>query len=366
MKERARMEAMKLRPEWFLMPVAWKTKGTRIYTRISSEQCRKVLCQSVVRVDDVQPIAYDSQNEIYPRCAIGRLRNEGVMWATRHQWTHSQCAIPQSGVVCANIANVHQRVEPRSKHRIAYTKSSGHIPFGKSGLQILIEDGHCAERSDFKCYPTGWQRVGVFPSEGTYKLFVTALIFILNAGNCFCMLNLITEEGSILEPIAAISQRHHVCQLSTHGYFYTLNTGKDYSSQMTVEFVKHASLFKRAACLKNVIPLIHQEWIPIAAHPIITHLAKPIICVVFVGDYHAALFQNGDLAGKCLYLFSVWYLLHRYSKKKAYPKRAVLWEAGQACWAQKYKKFIYTKHLKKKSFNKVQFVPPVCGENETN
>ena len=97
MKERARMEAMKLQPEWFLMPVAWKTKGSGIYTRISSEQCRKVLCQSVVRVDDVQPIAYDSQNEIYPRCAIGRLRNEGVMWATRHQWTHSQCAIPQIG-----------------------------------------------------------------------------------------------------------------------------------------------------------------------------------------------------------------------------------------------------------------------------
>jgi hypothetical protein len=43
----------------------------------------------------------------------------------------------------------------------------------------------------------------------------------LNAGNCFCMLNLITEEGGILEPITAMSQRHHVCQLSTHGYFYT-------------------------------------------------------------------------------------------------------------------------------------------------
>lgn len=84
------------------------------------------------------------------------------------------------------------------------------------------------------------------------------------------------------------------------------------------------------------------------AHPIITHLAKPIICVVFVGDYHAALFQNGDLAGKCLYLFSVWYLLHRYSKKKAYPKRAVLWEAGQACWAQQIQKIYIHQTFKEK------------------
>ena len=116
------MNKGQLLPQRFLLPRLWKAKGSWINARIECKKLSKVLCQRVGRFDDIQPITNDSKNEIGALGSCGRLRNEGVARMTWHQRAYTQCPVPKTGMMGADIANINQCVEPRDKDSITNSK----------------------------------------------------------------------------------------------------------------------------------------------------------------------------------------------------------------------------------------------------
>lgn len=182
------MSKGQLLPQRFLLPSLREPKGTRIYTRIERKKLSKVLCQRVGGFDEVQPITNDGKNEICALCSCGRLRNEGVARITWHQRTYTKSSVPKAGMMCAYIADINQGVKPRYKNGVTNSKGCCHIALRTSRLQVLIENGHCTKRGDFKGYPTWGQRVAVFSPERPNKLFITALKLIVNTRQSLGML----------------------------------------------------------------------------------------------------------------------------------------------------------------------------------
>jgi hypothetical protein len=75
-------------------------------------------------------------------------------------------------------------------------------------------------------------------------------------------------------------------------------------------------LLKGATRFEDVILPVGQKRIPIATHTVIAYLSKPNLSGTLVGNQHASLLQDADLAGKRLYLFIVRYSLHLRHKKR--------------------------------------------------
>ena len=317
-----------LLPQRFLLPSLREPKGTRIDTRIERKKLSEVLCQRVGRFDEIQPITNDGKNEIGALCSCERLRNESVARMTRHQRTYTQCPVPKTGMMGADIANINQCVEPRNKNGITNSKGCSYIALCTSRLQILVEDGHRTKRGDFKGYPTWRQRVAVFSSERPNKLFVAALKLIVNTCQSFSMLRRIGEKARVTKPITIMSQRHDIGHLGADCNFYALNSGEDYMSQTTVEFIEHPCLLKGTARFKDVILSVSQKRIPVTAHSIVTDFVEPFFCFLFIGYHQTTLLQNANLVSKCLNMLRIRYFVHHNISKKAHPKRAVLREAG--------------------------------------
>ena len=322
------MSKVQLLPQRFLFPRLWEPKSTRIDTRIERKKLSKVLCQRVGGIDEVQPITNDGKNEIGTLCSCGRLRNEGVARMTRHQRAYAQCPVPKTGMMGADVADVNQGVEPRDKDGVTNSKGCCHIALCTSWLQVLVENGHCTERGDFKSYPTWGQRVAVFSSERPNKLFIAALKLIVNTRQSLSMLRRIGEKARITKPITIMSQRYDIGHLSADCNFDGLNSGEDYMSQMTVEFIEHPCLFKGTARFKDVILPVCQKRIPVTAHSIITDFVEPFFCFLFISYHQTTLLQNANLISKRLNMLRIWYFVHHHIIKKAHPKRAVLREAG--------------------------------------
>ena len=317
-----------LTPQCFLFPALRKTKGTRIDTRIIGKEPTEVLWQRVGRVYDVQPIADDGQNKIGALCSYCWLGYKGVSWTAWHQWTDTQCPVPKTSMMGTDVADINQGVKPGSEYRVTNAKSSGHITFWKTWLQVLIENRHRAERRDFQRNPTGRQRITVFSLKRSDELFIATLELILDTGKCFSMLRLAGEKTGIAEPVATMSLRHDVGHLRANGYFYALDSGEHNAAQLTVELIKYFRLLKSAAWFENMVLPVSKKRIPIAAHAIVTDLMKPFFSIVFICNQQSTLLQDANLAGKCLNLLGVRYSVHRHIIKKAHPKRAVLREAG--------------------------------------
>ena len=317
-----------LLPQRFLLPRLREPKGTRINTRIERKKLSEVLRQRVGRFDEIQPITNDSKNEIGALCSYGRLRNEGVARMTRHQRTYTQCPVPKTGMMGADIANINQCVEPRDKDGITNSKGCCHIALCTSRLQVLVEDGHRTKRGDFKGYPTWGQRVAVFSPERPNKLFITALKLIVNTRQSLGMLRRIGEKACVTKPIAIMNQRHDIGHLSADCNFDALNSGENYMSQMTIKFIEHPRLLKGTAWFKDVILPVCQKRIPVTAHSIVTDFVEPFFCFLFIGNYQTTLLQNANLISKRLNMLRIWYFVHHHIIKKAHPKRAVLREAG--------------------------------------
>ena len=322
------MNKGQLLPQRFLLPSLWEPEGSWINARIVRKKLSKVLCQRVGRFDDIQPITNDSKNEIGALGSCGRLRNEGVARMTWHQRAYTQCPVPKTGMMGADIANINQCVEPRDKDSITNSKGCCYIALCTSRLQILVEDGHRTKRGDFKGYPTWRQRVAVFSSERPNKLFIAALKLIVNTRKGLGMLRRIGEKACVTKPITIMSQRHDIGHLGADCNFYALNSGENYMSQMTVEFIEHPRLLKGTSRFKDVILPVCQKRIPVTAHSIVTDFVKPFFCFLFVGYHQTTLLQNANLVSKRLNMLGIRYLVHHHIIKKAHPKRAVLREAG--------------------------------------
>ena len=322
------MNKGQLLPQRFLLPRLWKPKDTRINTRIERKKLSEVLRQRVGGVDEVQPITNNSKNEIGALRSGGGLRNESVARMTWHQRTYTQCSVPKTGMMGADIANINQCVEPRDKDSITNSKGCCYIALCTSRLQVLVENGHCTERGDFKSYPTWGQRIAVFSPERPNKLFIAALKLIVNTRQSLGMLRRIGEKACVTKPIAIMNQRHDIGHLSADCNFDGLNSGEDYMSQMTVEFIEHPCLFKGTARFKDVILPVCQKRIPVTAHSIITDFVEPFFCFLFIGYHQTTLLQNANLISKRLNMLRIWYFVHHHIIKKAHPKRAVLREAG--------------------------------------
>ena len=322
------MSKVQLLPQRFLFPRLWEPKSTRIDIRIERKKLSEVLRQRVGRVDEVQPITNDGKNKIGALCSCGRLRNEGVARMTRHQRTYPQCPVPKAGMMGADVADVNQCVEPRYKNGVTNSKGCCHIALSTSWLQVLVENGHCTKRGDFKGYPTWGQRVAVFSPERPNKLFVAALKFIVNTRKGLGMLRRIGEKARVTKPVAIMSQRHDIGHLGADCNFDALNSGENYMSQMTVEFIEYPCLFKGAARFKDVILPVCQKRIPVTAHSIVTDFLEPFFCFLFIGYHQTTLLQNANLISKRLNMLRIWYFVHHHIIKKAHPKRAVLREAG--------------------------------------
>ena len=318
----------KLTPQSILLPTLREAKGTRMDTRIKRKNLSEFLCQRVGGFDEVQPITDDGKNEISALCARGWLCDESITRMPRHQRTNTQRPVPEAGVVGTDISDINQSVEPRDKNGIANSKGGCHIPFRTSWLQVLIENRHRAERCDFQCYPTGRQRIAVFSPERPNKLFVAALKFIMDTCQSLCMLRRIGEKARVTKPVAIMSQRHDIGHLGADCNFDALNSGENYMSQMTVEFIEYPCLFKGTARFKDVILSVCQKRIPITAHSIVTDFVEPFFCFLFVGYHQTTLLQDANLISKRLNMLGIWYLVHNQIIKKAHPKRAVLREAG--------------------------------------
>lgn len=317
-----------LLPQCFLLPGLWEPKGSWIDTRIERKKLSEILCQRVGRVDEVLPITNDGKNKIGALCSCGRLRNEGVARMTRHQRAYAQCPVPETGMMGADVADVNQCVEPRDKNGVTNSKGCCHIALCTSWLQVLVENGHRTKRGDFKGYPTWGQRVAVFSPERPNKLFVAAQKFIVNTRQSLCMLRRIGEKVRVTKPVAIMSQRHDIGHLGADCNFDGLNSGEDYMSQMTVEFIEHPCLFKGTARLKDVILPVCQKRIPVTAHSIVTDFVEPFFCFLFVGYHQTTLLQDANLISKRLNMLRIRYFVHHHIIKKAHPKRAVLREAG--------------------------------------
>lgn len=322
------MSISQLLPQCFLLPSLREPKSTRIDTRIERKKLSEVLRQRIGGIDDIQPITNDSKNEIGALCSCGRLRNEGVARMTRHQRAYAQCPVPKTGMMGADVADVNQGVEPRYKNGVTNSKGCCHIALCTSRLQILVENGHRTKRGDFKGYPTWGQRVAVFSSERPNKLFIAALKLIVNTRQSLSMLRRIGEKARITKPITIMSQRHDIGHLGADCNFDALNSGKNYMSQMTVEFIEHPCLLKSTARFKDVIMPVCQKRIPITAHSIVTDFVEPFFCFLFISYYQTTLLKNASLISKRLNMFGIWYSVHNQIIKKAHPKRAVLREAG--------------------------------------
>ncbi len=322
------MSKDQLLPQCFLLPRLWEPKGTRIDTRIERKKLSEVLRQRIGGVDDIQPITNDSKNEIGALRSCGRLRNEGVARMTWHQRTYTQCPVPKTGMMGADVTYINQGVEPRDKNGVANSKGCCHIALCTSRLQVLVENGHSTKRGDFKGYPTWWQRVAVFSPERPNKLFVAALKFIVNTRKGPSMLRRTSEKACVTKPIAIMSLRHDIGHLGADCNFDALNSGEDYMSQTTVEFIEHPCLFKGTSRFKDVILPVCQKRIPVTAHSIVTDFVEPFFCFLFVGYHQATLLQNANLVSKRLNMLGIRYFGHHHIIKKAHPKRAVLREAG--------------------------------------
>ena len=125
-----------------------------------------------------------------------------------------------------------------------------------------------------------------------------------------------------------MSQRHEVGHLGADCNFYALNSGENYMSQMTVEFIEHPRLLKGTSGFKDVIQPVCQKRIPVTAHSIVTDFVEPFFCFLFVGYHQTTLLQDANLISKRLNMFGIRYLVQHHIIKKAHPKRAVLREAG--------------------------------------
>ena len=322
------MNKFELSPQSILLPTLREAKGTRIDTWIKRKKVSEFLRQRVGGFDEAQPIADDGKNEISALCARGWLCDESITRMTRHQRTNTQRPVPEACMVGTDISDINQSVEPRDKNGIASSKGGCHISFRTSRLQVLIENRHRAEGCDFQCYPTGRQRVVIFPFERPDELFIATLEFVLDTGECFSMLRLVGEKTSIAEPVSTMSMRHDVSHLCANGNFDALDGGENDTSQLAVEFIKHLRLLKGTARLEDVVLSVGKERIPIAAHAVITDFTEPFFGIVLIGNQQSTLLKNADLAGKRLNLLNVWYSVHHHIIKKAHPKRAVLREAG--------------------------------------
>lgn len=322
------MSKDQLLPQRFLLPSLRKPKGSWIDARIESKKLSEILCQRVGGIDEVLPITNDGKNKIGVLCSCGRLRNEGVTRMTRHQRTYTQCPVPKTSMMGADVADVNQGMEPRDKDGVTNSKGCCHIAFCTSWLQVLVENGHCTERGDFKSYPTWGQRVAVFSPERPNKLFIAALKFIVNTRQSLGLLRRIGEKACVTKPIAIMNQRHDIGHLSADCNFDGLNSGEDYMSQMTVEFIEHPCLLKGTARLKDVILPVCQKRIPVTAHSIITDFVEPFFCFLFIGYHQTTLLQNANLISKRLNMLRIRYFVHHHIIKKAHPKRAGLREAG--------------------------------------
>ena len=87
-------------------------------------------------------------------------------------------------------------------------------------------------------------------------------------------------------------------------------------TEMAIEFIKRTGLIKCASWLKHMIDSICQKWIPIAAHAIITHAAKPILRTSLVCNRQSSLFQNSNLISETLNLFGICYFIHSRQQKR--------------------------------------------------
>ena len=125
-----------------------------------------------------------------------------------------------------------------------------------------------------------------------------------------------------------MSQRHDIGHLRSDCNFDALNSGENYMSQMTVEFIEHPCLLKGTTKFKGVILPVCQKRIPVTAHSIVTDFVEPFFCFLFIGYHQTTLLQDANLISKHLNLLGIRYLVYHHIIKKAHPKRAVLREAG--------------------------------------
>ena len=306
------MSSDQLFPQRFLLPSLWEPKGSWINARIECKKLSEVLRQRVGRFDEIQPITNDGKNEIGALRSCGRLRNESVARMTWHQRAYTQCPVPKTGMMGADIANINQCVEPRDKDGVTNSKGCCYIALCTSRLQVLIENGHRTKRGDFKGHPTWRQRVAVFSSERPNKLFIAALKLIVNTRQSLSMLRRIGEKARVNKPVAIMSQRHDIGHLGADCNFYALNSGENYMSQMTVEFIEHPRLLKGTSRFKDVILPVCQKRIPVTAHSIVTDFVEPFFCFLFVGYHQTTLLQNANLISKRLNMLGIRYLVHHH------------------------------------------------------
>ncbi len=130
------MSKGQLLPQRFLLPSLREPKGTRIYTRIERKKLSKVLCQRVGGFDEVQPITNDGKNEICALCSCGRLRNEGVARMTRHQRTYTQCPVPKTGMMGADVTYINQCGSHETKTVSLTPKAAATSRFARPGFRF--------------------------------------------------------------------------------------------------------------------------------------------------------------------------------------------------------------------------------------
>ena len=130
------MSSDQLFPQRFLLSGLREAKGTRIDTRIERKKLSEVLCQRIGGIDDIQPITNDSKNEIGALGSCGRLRNEGVTRMARHQRAYTRCPVPKTGMMGADVTDVNQCVEPRTKKVSLTPKAAATSRFARPGFRF--------------------------------------------------------------------------------------------------------------------------------------------------------------------------------------------------------------------------------------
>ena len=192
--------------------------------------------------------------------------------------------------MCANITYINQCMQPRGKHYVANTESRCYIAFWTTRFQLLKQYWHCAKRGNFQRHPTWRKWINILAFKRLYKLLVASVVLVVDTLKRFGVKNRIRKKRGILKPKSIACHRHNIRYLCADCNFYLFNIRHNKSAQMTVKFIYPHSIFKCCPRLENMIITVGKQRIPIAAHPVITHLMQPRLSLGLVADLQSTLF----------------------------------------------------------------------------
>ena len=286
-----------LLPKRFVFPSSGTPHSGGINNRVFGEQSLDVLCESVRRIDSVEPVGDVTEMGVELVTIDLAVDYPWIRQIVGNVWLYHDVDVPETSVMGTDITNNSNATQPVTHVlKLGNHETSANRFLGSVIAHVTVKFGKRSHRGHLHCLPN-WGHGGtvIFPKVLQDIFIFRTVEFILQTLEVTCEQSAATCQRRVHKPECSMPFCKQTNHSGTDGDFNLLDRREEKKSQFLIKMIEANNLRKLGTRFEYVSHLICFHQSPVASQTKIANGIKNIFGFSIVIYLKPSLFQNINL-----------------------------------------------------------------------